>query len=52
MEVLMKNSTKIDEYSDKNIWFDVEVKPNKSREIYKTIAEMNGVVDISEYLRG
>ena len=52
MEVLMKSSTKIDEYSDKNIWFDVEVKPNKSREIYKTIAEMNGVVDISEYLRG
>ena len=48
----MKNSTKIDEYSDKNIWFDVEVKPNKSREIYKTIAEMNCVVDISEYLRG
>ena len=37
---------------DKNIWFDVEVKPEKAKEIYKAIAEMQGVVDVSEYLRG
>ena len=36
----------------KNIWFDVEVKPEKSKEVYKAIEEINGVVDISEYLRG
>ena len=37
---------------DKNIWFDVEVKPEKAKEIYNAIAEIEGVVDVSEYLRG
>lgn len=35
-----------------NIWFDVEVKPEKAKEIYRAIEEMQGVVDVSEYLRG
>tara|TARA_B100001248_G_scaffold248009_1_gene219942 strand:+ start:984 stop:1100 length:117 start_codon:yes stop_codon:yes gene_type:complete len=37
---------------EKNKWFDVEVKPEEAKEIYRVIAEMQGVVDISEYLRG
>tara|TARA_R100000742_G_C4203314_1_gene31781 strand:+ start:100 stop:225 length:126 start_codon:yes stop_codon:yes gene_type:complete len=37
---------------DKSIWFDVEVKPEKAKEVFKTIEEINGVVNISEYLRG
>ncbi len=37
---------------EENRWFDVEVKPEKAKEIYRAIAEMQGVVDISEYLRG
>ena len=40
------------EIMKKNIFFNVEVKEKKSKEIYKAIEEMNGVVDISEYLEG
>tara|TARA_B100001059_G_C17510339_1_gene415536 strand:- start:217 stop:339 length:123 start_codon:yes stop_codon:yes gene_type:complete len=38
--------------NEENYWLDVEVKPGKAKEVYKAIAELPGVVDVSEYLRG